>query len=168
MSFLLAELGFSQNQRQRVYFGFPEWSASFYCDPGKPNVNNQASGETIYTLSCKNNGLTMGLICVRLKEKITDRYQSTQNMIAYMNFLRNSQKITRNIGIGNGEKLPDYPSMEGILDFWTDDNGNEWELRSWTDGYHMAVMYVSGSKELLAKEATMIRNFLFSIRFPVN
>jgi hypothetical protein len=56
--------------------------------------------------------------------------------------------------------------MDGILSFWTEDNGKEWEVRSWTDGYRMAVMYVSGSKELLAKEASMIRNFLFSIRFP--
>ncbi len=160
------ESGFCQNQRQRVSFGFPEWSAAFYCDPGKANVNYQTSGETIYTLSCESSGLTMGLVCVRLKDKISDRHQATQNMIAYMEFLRKSQNITNHVGIGNGERLPDYNSMEGILDFWTEENGKEWELRSWTDGLRMAVMYVTGRKEVLAKEAPMIRNFLFSIRFP--
>ena len=49
-----------------------------------------------------------------------------------------------------------------MLEYWQDDEGNDWKVKGWTNGRFMALLYVKNFTEESIKE---VDEFLNSFRF---
>ncbi|MEI6087543.1 MAG: hypothetical protein WCR66_08160 [Bacteroidota bacterium] len=63
----------SQGQIFKKYLiGASGCSAYFFCNPGNFNLDKSPDSSDVYTSECANEEVTFGVICVKLKDKISD------------------------------------------------------------------------------------------------
>ena len=134
------------------------------CDPGEFEMSYSEDSAKVYTGECKADGISYGLICVKLKEPVEAGTQAEDLMINYLDFLKTQFKIKSSAGYGKGHTMDKKPEAKGVIDYWTDQTGDEWKVKGWTDGKFIAVLYVyaSGKLEYSPKQDV----FLNSFRFP--
>ncbi len=130
-------------------------SAYFFCDPVKFNHDKSPDSSDVYMGECSNDGVTYGIICVRLKEKITNPEESEQMLISYLDYLKTSFGITGAAGYGKGHRLKNKENTRGVIDYWTDKDNANYKVKGWTDGKYIAVLYVYAAKELPEQKANV-------------
>src|ERR1044072_1081766 len=117
-------------------------SAYFFCDPGKVQATKSDDSSDVYTAECQADGQMYGLICVKLKEKITDLQVAEDLTISYLDYLKSQFKRTKAAGYGKGHRLKNSEATRGIIDYWEDEEKDNWKIKAWTNGACIAVMYV--------------------------
>ena len=123
-------------------------SAYFYCDPGKFDLAKSPDSSEVYTAECTNDGVSYGIICVKLKEQITDMDAGEGVLISYLDYLKTSLNITSAAGYGKGHRLKNNENTRGVIDYWKDKDNENWKIKGWTDGKFICCMYVYSAKEL--------------------
>jgi hypothetical protein len=137
--------------------------AYFFCDPGPFTSEKSTDSSDMFTGECVTSEVTYGLICVKMKDKLPDLKTSEETLIAYLDYLKTSLKITTAAGYGKGHLLKNKESTRGVMDYWKDADGQSWKVKGWTDGRIIAVLYVCSKKEVPEAKANV---FLDGLLLP--
>jgi hypothetical protein len=121
----------------------------------KFNHDKSPDSSDVYLGECSNDGTTYGLICVKLKEKITNTEESEKMLISYLDYLKTSFAITGAAGYGKGHRLKNKENTRGVIDYWTDKDNANYKVKGWTDGKYIAVLYVYTTKEVPEQKANV-------------
>jgi hypothetical protein len=150
---------------KKYSIGLSGCSAYFFCDPGAFSQSFSEDSSTIYTGECRPaDSLSYGVICVKLKEAVKPGEEAEELMIAYLDYLKTVLNIASSAGYGKGHTMEKKPEVRGIIDYWKDKDGDEWKIKSWTDGKFIAFMYVYADGIL--NETERLNVFLNGFRFP--
>jgi hypothetical protein len=123
-------------------------SAYFFCDPGTFNLDKSEDSSDVYTGECIAAEMTYGIICVKLKEKMTDMQTGEDVLISYLDYLKKSLNVITAAGYGKGHRLKNNEDTRGVMDYWTDKDSLKWKIKGWTDGKYIAVLYVSNKNDI--------------------
>ncbi len=138
-------------------------SAYFFCDPGTFQLEKSPDSSDVYTGECSKDSVSFGIICVKVKDKITDLQTSEDVLIQYLDYLKGSLKITSAAGYGKGHKLKNRDDIRGVIDYWVDGDAVNWKVKGWTNGKYIAVMYVYTKGNVPETKANI---FLDGLMFP--
>ncbi len=120
----------------------------------------------VYTGECSVSGITYGVICIKLLTEVPDLADAEVLMMSYINHLRESFHIIKSAGYGYGHHVKDHEDdTRGVIDYWTDEDGDQWKIKSYTDGRFIGFMYAYSAKELPEQKVNV---FLDSFRLPPN
>jgi hypothetical protein len=117
----------------------------------------------VYVGECAKDGMTYGLICVKLLQPADDLDRAEESLISYLDYLKTSFKILQSAGYGRGHRLANNENTRGVIDYWEDSDKNNWKIKGWTNGKYIGVLYGYSSKEL---NETKLNIFLEGFRFP--
>lgn len=137
-------------------------AAYMYC-AAKFEVSKSQDSSLVYTGECTTGEVTYGVICVKLLTPLTDLDMAENLLIAYADHLKGSFDITQSAGYGKGHHLNNNDNTRGILDYWQDNDKNNWKIKAWTDGKFIGFLYAYSKKEL---PDTKINVFLDGFRMP--
>jgi hypothetical protein len=137
--------------------------AYMYCDPGKFDLDYSEDSSKVFTSQCDKEGVTYGVICIKLLNPIPDPANAEEVMISYVDYLKADFHIKSAVGYGKGHRLNNNENTRGILDYWEDNDGNHWKMKAWTDGKFIGVLFGYSKKEL---PETKVDVFLNSFRLP--
>jgi hypothetical protein len=133
-----------------------------YCEASfKTSVSQDSS--TIYNGECITGEFAYGVICVKLLNPITENKPAEDMLIAYLDYLKQSFGINKASGYGKGHRLANDENTRGVLDYWQDQENNNWKVKGWTNGKYIAVLYSYSLKQLPEPK---INIFLDGFRFP--
>lgn len=138
-------------------------SAYFFCVPDSVDHSKSPDSSDVYTTECISKDHTYGIICVKLKDAIPDINDADEVLLAYLDYLKTSLKIKSAAGYGKGHRLKNNENIHGVIDYWFDEEKNNWKIKGWTDGKYMCAMYAY-SKNLLDDNRVDI--FLNSLVLP--
>jgi hypothetical protein len=135
-----------------------------FCDPGNFEMSYSEDSSKVYTGECKaNDSLTYGVICAAFKAETGPGINVEDVLVAYLDYLKSVFNISSSVGYGKGHSMKNYPAAKGMIDYWTDKDGDEWKIKGWTDGKFIAVLYVYAKGKL--DEIPRLNVFLDSFRF---
>ncbi len=118
---------------------------------------------TVYTGECVNDGITYGVICIKLLREVENLVMAEDLMVAYLDFLKLNFDITKSAGYSKGHLLNDDGDTRGIMDYWEEGDGNKWKVKCWTDGRFIGFLFAHGKKELPEEK---VNTFLDSFLLP--
>jgi len=163
LSFLII-CGFLQGQTIKKYtIGNSGCAIYMFCDPGEFEVTYSEDSSVVFTGECKPDSVSYGLICVKLKEAIPAGDNSEMLLISYLDYLKTAFTVKSAAGYGKGHTMEKKPEARGVIDYWTDAEGNEYKVKGWTDGKFIAVLYVfsNGKLNYLPKQDIFLNGFRF-------
>lgn len=137
-------------------------SAYMYC-AAKFDMSKSQDSSLVYTGECAAGDVTYGVICVKLLTPLTDLDMAESLLIAYADHLKGSFGINHVMGYGKGHHLNNNENTRGIMDYWEDNDKNNWKIKAWTDGKFIGFLYAYSLKEL---PETKINLFLDGFRIP--
>lgn len=117
----------------------------------------------VYVSECVKDEVSYGIICVKLLQPAGDLDKAEEMLIDYLNYLKTSFSISKAVGYGRGNRLNKNENTRGVIDYWEDNEKNNWKVKAWTDGKFLAVLYGYSAKELPEAKLNV---FLDSFRFP--
>ena len=135
-----------------------------FCNPGEFEMTYSEDSAAVYTGECKPDSISYGLICVKLKETVAAGNIADDLLISYLDYLKTAFKIKSTAGYGKGHTMEKKPEVRGVIDYWTDESGDEWKVNAWTDGKFIAVLYVYATGKLNYEQKHNV--YLNSFRFP--
>ncbi|MBL7746219.1 MAG: hypothetical protein JNM19_02225 [Chitinophagaceae bacterium] len=148
LAFLLLTVHCCFSQTLKKYsIGASGCSAYIYCGPTFDLSKSQDSS-TVYAGECTQDGVSYGVICVKLLSPVTDLDMAESLIIQYADFLKANFEITKSAGYGKGHRLNNNENTRGILDYWEDKEQNNWKIKAWTDGKYIGFLYAYSKKEL--------------------
>lgn len=155
--------GTSFSQALKKYaIGKSGCSVYSFCDPGTFEENYSEDSARVFTSECKNEDAYYGTICIQLKKELLNMATAEEVLIAYLDFLKSAFKITTAAGYGKGLRLNGMENTRGIVDYWKDDEKNNWKVKGWTNGKFITVLYAYSLKELPeTKVNAVLDGFLF-------
>lgn len=133
-----------------------------YCDL-KFDLDYSEDSSKVYTAECQKDGISYGVICVKLLQEVTDLNAAEDLMMQYVEYLKASFNITKSVGAGHGHRLMGKENTRGVIDYWEDNEKNKWKYKSWTDGKFIGFLYAYSLKELPEEKINL---FLDGFRFP--
>ncbi len=137
-------------------------STYVYCSP-KFEVSKSQDSSLVYSGECMQDEINYGVICVKLLTPLSDLGMAEDLIIQYSDFLKGSFDITKAVGYGKGLRLNKNENTRGIVDYWQDNEMNNWKIKAWTDGNYIGFMFVYSKKEL---PESKINLFLDGFRLP--
>ncbi|MBM3416803.1 MAG: hypothetical protein FJY20_10260 [Bacteroidetes bacterium] len=135
-----------------------------YCDMTFDESQSPDSS-TVYAGECIKENVTYGIICVKLMNPSADINAAEELLTAYLDFLKGRFNIIKGAGYGKGHRLNKNENTRGILDYWEDNEKNNWKVKAWTDGKFIGVMYAFSKKEWPEQKVNI---FLDGFRLPGN
>ena len=133
-----------------------------YCEL-KFDLDYSEDSSKVYTAECRKDSISYGVICVKLLQDVNDLNAAEDLMLQYIEYLKASFNITKSAGAGHGHHLMGKETNRGVMDYWEDNEKNNWKYKSWTDGKFIGFVYVYSLKELPEQK---INVFLEGFRFP--
>lgn len=159
----LVSCQFNYGQTLKKYpVGNSGCSSYIYCTP-KFEMSKSQDSSTVYSGECAIDGISYGVICVKLLTPVTDLNMAEDLIIQYAEYLKSSFEITKSTGYGKGHRLNNNENTRGILDYWQDKELNNWKIKAWTDGRFIGFLYAYTKKEL---PETKVNVFLDGFRIP--
>ena len=137
-------------------------SLSIYCEP-KFSVEKSNDSSLVYTGECVKDEVSYGVICVKLINPVPELTMAEDLLISYLDYLKESFEITKAAGYGKGHRLNDNEKTRGIIDYWEDNDKDNWKIKAWTDGNYIGIMYAYSKKPLPEAKVNV---FLDSFRMP--
>jgi len=137
--------------------------AYFFCNPGEFVLSYSADSSKVYTGECKADSLNWGIICVALKQPVSPGQEAEDLLTSYLDFLKTVYNTSSAAGYGKGHSMKNNADVKGMIDYWTDKDGDEWKIKGWTDGKFIAVLYVYAQGKL--EETSKVNLFLDGFRF---
>ena len=150
-AFLLVTLGAAaQNVPRFAKYAIGESGMFCYlpADPGGFELTLSEDGSAVYTGEVTHNDFNFAVIAINFKEPATGTNEEREELlISYLDFLQTQLGIQESAGYGKGHTLDSDESVIGVLDYWADDEGNDWVIKGWINEGHMAVMCLYGKGE---------------------
>lgn len=110
--------------------------------------NLSEDGSMVYTCETTAGNFSYGVALVKFKDFTLDTKEEREMMLTdYLDFLKNVFSIESFAGYGTGHQLATDESVEGIIDFWRDADGDEWSINAWVRNDGLAVMFIYGPEE---------------------
>ena len=138
---------FSQNFKKYA-IGNSGCAAYFFCDPGTFGMDYSEDSAKVYPTECNSDQTSYGMICIQLKASITDISNAENVLVTYLDYLKKTFKIKSSAGYGKGHRLKNQEDTRGIIDYWQDDEKNNWKVKGWTNGKFIAVLYAYSKNDL--------------------
>lgn len=120
------------------------------------------TGDQLFLSSVAKGKANYGFILARLHDKITEITEAEQVLFDFMEGLLDPLAIDHTTGMSAGHEHRFTKTARGMLEYWQDDEGNDWKVKGWTNGRFMALLYVKNFTEESIKE---VDEFLNSFRF---
>ncbi|MEP6844482.1 MAG: hypothetical protein ABI861_00695 [Panacibacter sp.] len=139
--------------------------AYFFCEPDAAVKSYSEDSSAIFSMECLADDLHYGLICVKYNSAVLPVHDAENLMIQYVDYLKEEFKIKESTGYGKGDTMSSNENATGIIDYWKDEEGAEWKIKSWTDGRFIGFLYVYANGKL-DTDNTKIDIFLNGFRFP--
>ena len=133
-----------------------------YCDT-KFKLDYSEDSSKVYTGECSVGGVTYGVICIKLLNAVSNVDEAEDLMLSYLDHLKGSLQIVKVAGWGKGHRLKGREDTRGVIDYWQDNSGDQWKIKSWTDGSFIGFMYAYSAKELPEQKVNV---FLDGFRLP--
>jgi hypothetical protein len=133
-----------------------------YCAT-KFSMDYSDDSSKVYTGECSVGGVSYGVICIKLLNQVPDLADAEDLMISYLTHLKGSFNIIKSAGYGYGHHVKDREDTRGVIDYWTDNTGDQWKIKSYTDGKFIGFMYAYSSQQLPENKVDV---FLDSFRLP--
>lgn len=146
--FLLFGLRCTAQSLKKYPIGESGCSAYFFCDPGKFPLTFSEDSSKMYNGECVQDEVTYGVIGVNLQEPVNELKSAEELMIAYLDYLKTAMHIRSSIGYGKGHQLRGREDTRGVIDYWKDEDQNNWKVKGWTNGKYIMVFYAYAKKEL--------------------
>jgi len=168
---LCTSLTFSQTAPKFAKYDVSDSGFKIYlpANPDPVDVTYSPDSSKVYTIECIDSTtgtyFHFGAICINLKG-INDANTDDELLINYMNYLKEAFIIKEAAGYGKGHTLENYPTVKGVIDYWKDEEGDQWQLAGWVSESSLAVMFMYGPKEYPNDNVWQI--FKKGIRFPEN
>ena len=137
-------------------------SVYMFCAPGRFEESFSEDSSKVYNAECEKDAIHYGVICIKLEKSISDLDEAENMLASYLDYLKINFTIKSAVGYGKGNLLNNRPDTRGIVDYWKDDQNNEWKIKGWTDGKFIGVLYAYSKKEIEIK----VDVFLNSFRLP--
>jgi hypothetical protein len=137
-------------------------SAYIYCQPKFEASKSQDSSQ-VYSGECIQDGISYGVICVKLLQPVTELDMAESLIIQYADYLKSSFEITGGASYGKGLRLNNNEATRGIMAYWEDAEKNNWKIKAWTDGHFIGFLYAYSKKELIEPKVNL---FLDSFKIP--
>lgn len=120
----------------------------------------------VYTTEITKGGWNYGVIAVKLAETLglETSEEKEDFIITYLDFLKEQFEIKSSAGYGRGHTMEGYEQAAGVIDYWDDKDGNQYKVKSWTDGKVLAVLYIYGEEEYPWQ--SLMEMYLNGFRFP--
>ena len=134
-----------------------------YCAPGRFEEDYSEDSSKVYTAECEKDGVHYGIVCVKLLTPVENLSESEDLLASYLDYLKINFNIKSAVGYGKGNRLNNNENTRGIVDYWADDQKNNWKIKAWTDKKFIGVLYAYSAKELPEVKVDV---FLNSLRFP--
>ena len=138
-------------------------TAYMYCAPGRFEEDYSPDSSKVYTAECEKDGIHYGIVCVKLLTPVENLNESEDLLASYLDYLKTNFMIKSAVGYGKGNRLNNNENTRGIVDYWKDDQNNNWKVKAWTDRKFIGVLYAYSPKELPEVKVDV---FLNSLRFP--
>jgi hypothetical protein len=134
-------------------------------DPGEFELTLSEDQSEVYTAEAVHNDFNFGVIVVKFSEPLMDDADEKTDMVtSYLDFLQEQFGITGAAGYGKGHTMESAPRAVGVIDYWEDNNGVQYAVKSWCDGDYLAVLLLYGAGEYPYYNAQEM--FLNGFRFP--
>ena len=120
---------------------------SLYAPPGLTFDAPEKSPDNadVWTGEVTVDGWAFGAIVVKFATPMVATPDELEALLVnYTEFLRGQLEITGNVGVGRGHTQADHPTARGIIDYWTDKDGDAWAIKGWVDAERLAVLFVRG------------------------
>jgi hypothetical protein len=134
--------------------------------PENIDVSYSQDSSLVYTLEVDPeywSPYRFGLIVVKLKD--VDLNGQEEDMLkAYMDFLKTTLNITSSAGYGLGHTLNTHSTAKGVLDYWLDDQGDDWVVKGWAAESTLTIMYIYGNEPF--DNINIQQLFFNGFRFP--
>lgn len=129
---------------------------------GELNHTQTRTGDDLYFHEYKENHVSYGLICIQLNK--TYEIDAARELLSvYMNKLRAPFYITCNTGLESDEDWNQDHSAS-LVDYWQDKQRVDWKVKGYTDGRHMAVLYVKNIGQTdVNKQDLFLDSFYFGV-----
>jgi hypothetical protein len=160
---LISSITCSAQTLKKYNIGDSGCSLYNYCIP-KFSVDFSDDSSKVYTGECAAGGVTYGVICIKLLTTVPDLTDAEELMINYLSYLKSSFQIIKSAGYGYGHHVKDREDTRGVIDYWTDNAGDQWKIKSYTDGKFIGFMYAYSSQALPEQKVNV---FLDSFRLPI-
>lgn len=77
--------------------------------------------------------------------ELVDQQEREDMLVSYMDYLQETFSIVSSAGYGKGHTLDQYPEATGVIDYWEDEDGDEWAVKGWADAHTLAVLMLYGT-----------------------
>lgn len=102
----------------------------------------------VYTGEVYSDNYHFSIILVELKDYVFENKEEKEGMIvSYLDYLKGSFSIVSSAGYGNGHTMESNPEAVGVIDYWEDEEGDQWAVKAWADKKYIAVMIMYGPNE---------------------
>lgn len=159
--------GFAQSSLKKYAIGNTGCTIYSFCEPDFNEVEFSEDSSAIYKSICEQGDYQYGIICVQLKEAITDLSLAEAMGKSYCDYLKTILEITESAGYGGGHQLNSDETTAGFIDYWKDKDGSAWKIKCWTNGSFIAVLFIAHQDELPSDDFTKQELFLNGFRFAV-
>lgn len=114
------------------------------------NISYSPDSSEVYTGECVKDSLGFGVVFVKLtKGAIMPDFESAEDLtMTYLDYLKSNLSITSAAGYGKGHTLRNNENIRGVVDYWEDQENNNWKIKAWTDKTFICVLYAYSKKEL--------------------
>lgn len=136
-----------------------------FCEPDFTDVEFSEDSSAIHKSICDKDGYQYGVICVQLRETISDLAVATTLGQSYCDYLKTVYDITESAGYGGGHQLNNDERTAGFIDYWKDKNGGAWKIKCWTNGTQIVVLFLVHDGELPSDDFAKQELFLNGFRF---
>lgn len=136
-------------------------------DPGDFELTKSEDGSDVYTGEVTSNDFNFAVIAVKFAEPVGDNKEDQEALLtSYLDFLQGQLGVVESAGYGYGHTLDSDEKAHGVIDYWADEDGNDWVIKGWIKGDYLAVLCIYGKGEYPYYSVQDM--FLQGIRFPEN
>jgi hypothetical protein len=148
----------SSKQVKQVRIGKTPCTVLFSTSAAFETTRTEA-GDRLYFSEYQQERTTYGVICGHLSEPLN--YEESYNLLsAYMDDLRQPLYAVHNTGITDVASRK--TNFIELTDFWQDKSGIDWEVKGYTNGKQVAVLYVKNiSDASTEKQDAFLNSFSF-------
>lgn len=133
----------------KMYIG-DSGSSAYFPNDDTLSVTMELSEDSskVYTAEVPSGNFHYGIILVEFNNFTIDTKEDREQiLVSYLDYLKQTFSIVSSAGYGLGHTLARDESVEGVIDFWLDEDGDEWSINGWVRPDGLAVMFIYGPEE---------------------
>ncbi len=161
----LTTVAFTQVPRLTKYTIGDSGASAYFPSEPEFELSYSEDSSKVYTGEVESDSFNFAAIVVQFKENIgNDKVANEDLLIAYLDFMKAQFNITETAGYGKGHTMDSNPDAAGVIDYWEDAEGINYQVKGWVDDAFLALMIIYGDSEYPIFNISQM--FLNGFRFP--